>query len=228
MEEIRRVSKSRYIAAFSMACLIFIAGLTLGYLIDKSKVDEIISIEKEARLEIDSLTLEEKFLEQMPCSSRNPKLLSTRLDDLSTKLTYLEAQYSKNDPTILALKKPYVLLEIQHYLLLKRTVEECNLNYSFILFFYSNSPELIGTSEKQGFVLGYMQKKFTSDRIKVYSFDSDSEIDIIQTLKENYHIEAIPSIVIDNKVYAGFHDTEEIEKAVNHYQTGNSTNSTEI
>ncbi len=208
----RKVDENKYIAALALACLIFIAGIFLGYIITKGKVSDILNVEKETRYELDSLALEEKLLEDASCSNKNPKIISEKLEDLATKLAYLETEYSKDDPSIIELKKPYTLLELQHYLTLKNIVKECNLDYSFILFFYSNSPEYIDESERQGFVLEYLQKKFTSEKLKIYSFDVDSNLRIINSLKESYGITTIPSSVIDGKVYAGFHDKDEFDK----------------
>ncbi|MEM2956332.1 MAG: hypothetical protein QW041_02045 [Candidatus Pacearchaeota archaeon] len=207
-KEERKVDWIKIIAAFALSCLIFIAGIALGTLITKDKVESIVTLEKEARLELETLSLEEKLFEQNPCI--DPSHLSKKLDDLGTKLTYLESQYSKNSKEIMDLKKPYTLLELRHYFALKNMIEKCNYNYTLILFFYSNSPENIKISEEQGFVLDYLKKKFGN--VKIYSFDSDLDLDIIKLMKEMYGLTIIPSIVINDKVYAGFHSKEELEK----------------
>jgi len=212
-KEKRNVSKMKYVAAFALACLVFIGGLYAGYMISESKVNDILSVEREARLQLENLELEERLLDATPCMS--PSLLSENLDELGAKLSYLETNYDKNDPKILELKKPYTLLEVRHYLTMKRMVERCDSkNYTLILFFYSNAPEFIAESEKQGFVLNYLQKKFTTDSVKVYSFDSDLDVEIIGALKEVYGVETVPSIVMDGKLYAGFHDKDELESII--------------
>jgi len=208
MAKERKIDWMKITASLALAILIFASGLYLGSLITKSKVNDILNMEQEARLELETMAVEGLLLEENPCL--NPALLSGKLNDLGVKLTYLEAQYKKNDPRILELKKPYTLLEVRHYLSMKRMIEECSYNYTLILFFYSNTPENIGESEKQGFVLDYLGQKF--DNIKIYSFDSDLDLDIITLLKQINSITIAPSTVIDEKVYAGYHDKEELEK----------------
>ena len=174
------------------------------------KVSDILSIEKESRIQLENLQLEEYFLEEEICQS--PKLLTESLDELGTKLGYLESQYSKDDSRIIDLKKPYSLLEIRHYLAMKRRAERCNSNDSLILFFYSNDPEYIDESEQQGFILDYLKKKY--DNVRVYSFDGNLELGILNLLKEKYNISIYPSTVIEGRVYAGLHDKTEFEEVI--------------
>ena len=204
----RKVDWIKLVAAFAISCLIFIAGIELGSLITKQKVNDILSVEQEARFELENTVIESMLLEQSPCL--NPSDLSNKLNDLGVKLTYLEAQYDKNDPRILELKKPYTLLEMRHYLTMKKMIEDCSYNYTLVLFFYSNTPENIDESEEQGFVLDYLGKKF--DNLKIYSFDSELDIPATKTLMAIYGIKITPSLVIDGKMYAGFHDKDELEE----------------
>ena len=197
-------------ASFALAVLIFVSGIYLGNLITEGKASDIANIEKQARLELENIIVESMILEENPCV--NPTILSEKLNDLGAKLTYLEAEYSKSDPRILELKEPYTLFEVRHYLEMKKMIEECNYNYTLVLFFYSNSQENEGISEEQGFVLDYLRKKFGN--VKIYSFDADLDTGVIQTLKKINNITVIPSTVIDGKVYAGFHDKEEMEKVL--------------
>lgn len=206
----RKVNNMKYVAAIALTCLIFIGGLWIGSVITNSKVNDILSVEQEARLQLENLQLEQQLLEDTPCKS--PQLLSESLEDLGTKLTYLETQYSKNDPSILELKKPYTLLEIKHYLAMKQMTELCNRNLTLILFFYSNDPANIDESEEQGFVLDYLRKKYSN--VKAYSIDADMDLGIIDVLKSKYSISTVPSIVIDDKVYVGFHSKEELEQVI--------------
>lgn len=206
--EKRTVNRMKFVAALALTCLIFLVGIIIGNIITQGKTNDIITVEKEARLQLENLQMEQALLEDSPCQS--PKLLSESLEDLGTKLTYLESEYSKEDPRILDLKKPYTLLEVRHYLALKSSIERCNQNYTLILFFYSNDPSKIKDSEEQGFVLDYLRKKYGN--IKAYSFDSDMDLGIIRVMKEKYDLTIFPSMVIDERVYAGFHSKDELEK----------------
>jgi hypothetical protein len=91
-------------------------------------------------------------------------------------------------------------------------IKRCDLDYTLVIFFYSNSPENIEESEKQGFVLDYLRKKYGN--IKIYSFDADLDMNIIKLLMEINEIDIVPSTVIDDKVYAGFHEKEELNEVL--------------
>jgi len=209
MVKARKVSVSKFTAAIALTCLIFIGGILIGISITKSKTDDIANMKQQLELELSQLDLEDKIISD---NCIDPKLLVEKLDDLSARLTYLEAQYAKNDPKIIELKEPYTLLEIRHYLRMKQMNEICDSNYTLILFFYSNDPENKDNSEKQGFVLDYLRSKY--ENVKIYSFDSDLNMSIIQTLKEANQITITPSTVIDGKVYAGFHDKDELTSVI--------------
>lgn len=208
----RFVSWRKILTSFLITIVIFSLGVGIGSAITTSKVNEILSFEKEARLQLETLELEEKLLETIPCTS--PSLLSGRLDDLGSRLVFLENQYDKDDERILELKRPYTILEIRHYLKLRELVDRCEEDYTMILFFYSNEKDLAGVSEEQGFVLDYLQKKYTADRVKIYSFDNDLNLDLVNTLKGIYEVDDVPSMVINGKLYVGFHDKKELEQII--------------
>ncbi len=207
--EDRKVSSKKILLTLFLTLLVFSLGLLVGYAITAAKIGDVSQFEKEARFQLESLDLEEKLLDEVPCVESGA--LTEKLGDLGTRLTYLESQYSKNDPRVLELKKPYTLLQVRHYLRIKEMKESCDFNYTIILFFYSNSPEKLKLSEEQGFVIDYLQKKYSFSNVKVYSFDTDLDIDVMDSLKRVYGITEAPSIVVDGKLYLGFHGKEELE-----------------
>lgn len=208
----RKGTASRYIVTFSFATLLFIIGILIGSAITSSKVESMMNTREELRLEMLDLELQGALAEQEPCGNYVIYGLGEKLDDLGTRLTMLEDQLGKNDARVIELKKPYTLLMIQHYILIKKRVEKCNENYSIVLFFYSNKPEYVEESKKQGFVLNYLAKKYGYEKIKVYSLDVDLNIGVINTLKETYNFTTTPTTVVNEKVYAGYHSSEDFEK----------------
>lgn len=202
----------KYLVSFALATLLFIVGIIMGSAITSTKVEKIINTREEIKLEMLDLELQGALAEQNPCNNHLIYSLGEKLDNLGTKLTILEDQLGKNDPRIVELKKPYTLLMIQHYILIKKQIEECNNNYILILFFYSNKPEFVEESKKQGYVLEYLAKKYGYDKIKIYSLDADLKLGVIDALKENYNITTTPTTIINDKVYVGFHPAEDFEK----------------
>jgi len=202
---------SRYIATFAIATLLFILGIVVGYAITSNKFQNLGSVEETLRIEMLDFTLQTELAEQYPCDSYSLYGLGDRLEELRGKIEMLETQLGKNNKAVIELKKPYALLNIRHYLLIKKRVEKCREDYVPILFFYSNKPEYIADSEKQGYVLNYINDKYV-DRAKVYAIDVDLDLGIINALKEIYSITTYPTIIIGDKSFIGFTAREDIEK----------------
>ena len=211
-ESVLKRSLDKYLVAFSLATLFFIVGILIGSAVTSSKMKSITNMEEDIKLELLDFELQSALAEYNPCGTYFIYSLGEKLDDLGSRIIMLESQLGKTDKRVLELKRPYTLLQIQHYLSIKKRVEKCNEEYIIILFFYSNKPEYIGDSEKQGYVLGYFSDKYGYDKIKVYSIDGDLDLGIVNILKEMYGIETFPSSVVNDKLYVGFHPKEDFEK----------------
>jgi hypothetical protein len=202
----------KYLVTFSFATLLFIVGIIIGSVITSQKFERLISMREELKLEMTDLELQGSLGEISPCSNYILYSLGEKLDDLGARLTMLEDQLGKNDPRVIELKKPYTLLLIQHYILIKKRIERCNESYIVILFFYSNKPEFVEESKKQGYVLDYLAKKYGYEKVKVYAIDADLNLNTVKALKEIYNITRTPTTIINNIPYVGFHDKDELEK----------------
>ncbi len=202
----------RYLTTFALATLFFIIGILIGYAITSGRMSGIRSTTENMRLEFLDLELQGALGEYNPCGTSFLYVIGERIDNLETRLILLEGQFGKNDESVIELKKPYTLLQIQHYLLIKKRIEKCNEDYIIILFFYSNKPEYIDDSEKQGYVLKYFADKYGYEKIKVYSIDGDLGLGIVKTLKEMHHVEVLPTTIVNDKIYVGFHPRKDFEK----------------
>jgi hypothetical protein len=211
----RRIDVTKFVGIFAIATLIFVIGILIGTAIVSMKESNIKESEDKLRLELIDLEVQQELAQTNPCNNYFLYSLGERLADLGNRLTLLENQLGKTNKDIIELKKPYTLLEVRHYLLIKERVEQCNENYTTILFFYSNKKEQVSESERQGYVLGFLSKKYGSERLKVYSIDGDLDLGIVSALKSNYNISYMPSTVIDDKVFIGFHEKEDLEQYIN-------------
>ncbi|OYT37651.1 hypothetical protein B6U82_01335 [Candidatus Pacearchaeota archaeon ex4484_31] len=207
----RKIVKEKYIAVFALATLLFIVGILVGHWISEWKIKKTLEVEKKLRFDLLSLELETEMLENYPCTIE-AMMLEEELGNIARKVSFLEEQLGKRNPKVLELKKYYSLLEIRHYLLMKERKERCNENYTLILFFYSNLPENIEVSEKQGYVLDYLRDKYTTKKVKIYSLDYDLDLGIIKELIRIHNISEVPSLVIDGNLYVGFQSKEKLER----------------
>ena len=208
----RKINVLKFVSVLAITILIFIAGVLFGQFLTNLKSDSIKAIDQELIFELQDIQVQVSAAKDFPCGKSELFTLGSRIDDLGTKITNLENQLGKTNEKIIALKRPYSLLLIQHYLLIKNRVERCGENYTLVLFFYSNNPGNIDASEKQGYILGYLANKYGYGQVKVYSLDGDLDVGSIDVLEEKYGVEVYPTTMVNDNVFVGFHDRAEIEK----------------
>jgi len=168
-------------------------------------------------LTIDILSLETQFsiLNQAPCQNLNESILTKELYDISKKLSLIENTLGENNPDFLRSKKYYSILELKHWLLLKRAAKDCDFDSVFILYFYSDKNSY-PDCEKQGYILTYFREKYPF--LKIYSFDYDLDLSALQSLKEVYSLKKdLPILIINDEVYFGFKDKKELEEILSEY-----------
>lgn len=200
---------NKYVASFAIATLIFVIGLIVGNYFGQQNISKINAVENDLKLDIMSLELQDTLLRQDPCSF-SASSLEYNLEDLESRINMMETQLGKTDKDVLELKKYYSLLEIKHYLLMSERKDKCGANYSLVLFFYSNTEGNILNSEKQGYVLDNLRQTYGAERIKVYSLDVDTGLDIVSSLMEIHNITGVPSLVVNNATFEGYSDKEEL------------------
>ena len=168
-------------------------------------------------LTIDILSLETQFsiLNQAPCQNLNESILTKELYDISKKLSLIENTLGENNPDFLRSKKYYSILELKHWLLLKRAAKDCDFDSVFILYFYSDKNSY-PDCEKQGYILTYFREKYPF--LKIYSFDYDLDLSALQSLKDVYSLKKdLPILIINDEVYFGFKDKKELEEILSEY-----------
>ncbi len=208
----RKINVLKFVSVLAITILIFVAGILFGQFLTNVKSNSIKAVDQELLFELQDIQVQAQAAQDFPCGSSELFVLGSRIDDLGAKITNLENQLGKTDERIIALKRPYSLLLIQHYLLIKSRVERCGEKYTLVLFFYSNKPENIEAGERQGYILGYLANKYGYDNVKVYSLDGDLDVGAIDVLEERYGIKVYPTTVINDKVFVGFHDRDELER----------------
>jgi hypothetical protein len=208
----RKINVLKFVSVLAITVLIFVAGILFGQFLTNLKSNSINALDKELIFELQDIQVQVDAAQDFSCGNSALFSLGSRVDDLGTKITNLENQLGKTDERITALKRPYSLLLVQHYLLIKDRVERCGENYTLVLFFYSNKPGNIDASERQGYILGYLANKYGYGQVKVYSLDGDLDVGSIKVLEEKYGVSVYPTTVINDKVFVGFHDRDEIEK----------------
>lgn len=204
----RDIDKGKYLAVFAITTLIFIVGITIGNYFASQKMDQIDHIGAALKTDTMAMELQYELIAEDPCRYINSTPLAEELYEMASKLDYMENRMGEGDESVLDLKKYYSLLEIQHWLFMKKTNKECNQTPALIMFFYETEEECSSCKE-QGFILTWLRRNY--DDVYIYSFDYALENAALDTLKDIHSIDGTPALIIDGDVYNNFVTKRELQ-----------------
>jgi len=212
----------KYLLTFLITLMVFATAIILSNYLGSKKINDLKEIEDNISIDIMSSETQYNLLAESSCRDLTGDVLSQELNTLAQKLTYTETTFGKNSPDLLRLKTYYTLLQIKDYLLMKKISVKCNTKPVFILYFYSND---CSKCEQQGYVLTYLREQYPN--LRIYSFDYNLDNPALRTLISLYKVsEVTPALVINDKVYNGFIDKDELVKTLPAWMTATSTSTT--
>lgn len=205
----KRADSVKYVAAISIATLIFFTGLVLGNFTANQKIDQLDKFEQQLRADSLALELQYDILSESPCGAINQSTLTDELYELGSKLTFMENSLGIDDPDVIRLKEYYSTLQIRHWLLAKQEKEECNPDIHLIMYFYSNEENGCEKCDEQGYALTYLRKD--NQNIRTYAFDNEIDNVALNTLKQIYfESNEFPVLVLNEKTHHGFLDAQQM------------------
>jgi len=207
----RRISWNRYFSVLLLTLLIFLIGFLITQRISSRTSEQITGIQKEFRNYILSLNLQSEIASEYICKVDVFQLTKEK-SDLGKKIDVLEKNLGKNNPIVQDLKKDYSLLSLRQWLLVKKVKKGCNRDINIILFFYSNKVNA-SESESQGYVLDYIYEKYP-DEVVIYAFDIDEDNPALNTLKNIYEVDIVPSVIINDKLFVGLQSRAKIRSSL--------------
>ncbi len=207
----RTARLSSYIVAFLITAFIFATALYASNYFNNRRVVDIQATQD--KISIDILSLETQFdlLAEHACRDISENsVLSTEIQPLAQRLSYLESQAQTNQDELVGLKRYYTLLQIKDLLLMQKVSNKCHLKPVFILYFYSNAGDC-KNCEQQGYVLTGLSQKYPN--LRIYSFDYNLGLSALRTLIDINDVKnEMPALIINNQVYYGLHTIDDIEK----------------
>ncbi len=209
----REFSWNVYITVFAITLVLFLVGVYIGM-----KINDIFLIE--FGQEVESLNLKMhsyELLFLLDNSSMSCDLYTEYVDSFDSEtarvgasLEYMEQNQGIEDKE---LKMQYFELETRDYLISKKMINDCNLNQSIILYFYSNKD--CALCKDQGFELDKLKKEINTDEqtnVRTYTFDgSYNESAVIKALKNEFNISTYPTLIINGEKYEGLRRSSEIK-----------------
>jgi hypothetical protein len=200
--------------ALSITVLFFIAAFMLSKNLSDERLSQIKQDENDIALNILSSETQFSLLKDPSCSfvSFYPNAFSDELNSLGGKLTYMENNLGSGNSDVVSLEKYYSLLEIKDYLLIKALKDTCKTKDVIIRFFYSDLNSC-ADCKRQQYVLDDLRQNY--DSIHVYNFDYDLDLSAVKTIETMYGMkDAMPALIINDKVYYGFQDEDALLKIV--------------
>lgn len=194
-----------YIKTFLITIIVFIIGISLGITIEDVVVSRSESDASGLEDFIQGIELETLYLQDLSderfCESFNNVVLRTNeeLDKLAILLVNEKDTIFRQDD-VENIKKRYTYTLIKDWLLQKKIKNRCNSDTVLILYFYSidNCEDCI----IQGNILTSLKNEF-KDKLLVFPFDSNVNLDMLDVLERDYNITTYPTIVINENKYDG-------------------------
>lgn len=200
----------KYIVTFILTGTIFGTAIVVNNYFNRTRVTEMKSIYESISTDILSSETQFSLLSELSCKEVGSQILSQELGELARKIEFTEQNIGATSPDILQLKRFYSLLEIKDYLLMKRITERCGKKIIFAFYFYTNSDKC-DDCIRAGNTLTKLREKYPE--LRVYSFDYLLDLSVIKTLISIFDIkDALPAMVMGDKVIYGYKDLDELEK----------------
>lgn len=206
------IDTKKYIFTFFVTAAIFATAFFASTFFSDKRVESVKFIQDNIAIDILSSETQFDLLKEVPCQNVSGSMLSLELNQLGDKLSHTENERGEKDTDVIYLKKYYSLLQVKDYLLSKKLAEKCGSlkKQVSVIYFYSNNGNCIDC-QKEGYVLTRLKEKYPE--LRVYSFDFDLDLSVINSLKAIYRIEsALPVLIIEDKVYSGYQSIEDVEK----------------
>lgn len=208
-------NKSNYIITAIITSFIFLLGFLLGIQIEKEKVSYLEKTINELSLSVENAELEFLFLDIMEGNISCNYFFSeaNNLSQMASKLGDELTEYEKNEKTesqqFYDLKKKYTIVLIKDWLILEKIKKTCGGNYVTVIYFYSNLN--CSSCVDQGLILDYFKLKY-GENLLIFALDADLDLSLIRALKTSYSISELPTLVINNKKYSGYIDTNTLSQ----------------
>ena len=215
LKQTKKLNFGRHLTVFVATAIIFAGGFYLSNTIIEKKISAISKLQQ--NLSIDILSLETQFsiLNQAPCQNLNESTLTKELFEISQKLESVGNSLGQDNQDFLMLKKYYSILEIKHWLLLKKTAKECKMNLVSIVYFYGDK-KTCPFCEDQGYILTTLREKYPF--LRIYSFDYNLALAPLDTIKSIYKLKPeVPILIVNDDEMYGLKSKEELEEILSQY-----------
>lgn len=217
------ISKTKFLAVFAITALIFIIGILIGTYITGLKLAELTSLQEDLKTHALSVEMQYDILAEDPCNAINSSPLTDELNKIGERLVFMENELGWDDENVIQLKEYFSLLELRHWLLLKKNKEICRNSLVPALYFYSNQGDC-PKCESQGYILTNLKDKYPN--IRIYHFDINIKNPAVDTVKNLFNVKYAPALVFGGETYHGFMEKDRLEEIYSSLDESKNQNET--
>ncbi|MBU0930287.1 MAG: hypothetical protein KJ623_04430 [Nanoarchaeota archaeon] len=214
------VIKSYYINALKLGILLIVGLLLINYFIDQQRITKLNEEFLNSAWQMQDSKL---FLLFNQFINENDKdsycnMLNQRLAQIINRNSmFLEKLKQYEKVNVLSndykqLKTTFSLNHLELFFYYVDFKKKCNNNVHYILYFYPENIDCMKCSV-QADVLDNVRDSCSD--VFIFALPTNSDIDIINLINNQYNITETPSIVIDDKTFNGLVDKDSIIKEIN-------------
>jgi hypothetical protein len=216
----RRISKSKYFLAGFITFMIFSLGLTLGIIIDSSRLKWADRELKKQEMEYASLQFQYLYITSLKEANESCSVLGTALEKSTAQLgesldRFLEyekaSNLNKEDYEII--RRTYLGDNLRYWFFVEKAQELCDLDKVSVLYFHSEDD--CDICPRQGVILTYFKKIFGDDLLVFpMNVDLEDEESMLTILRSRYNVTTLPSVIIDDVRYEGVVERDELKQLI--------------
>jgi len=217
--------KRLIIIAIVTTIILYFMGILTGYFVQvkilSSAQEELEKVRKEIydyNQNLENIQLEQLYLTthqgELSC-----KILISTIDEMHENLGYFWSKlpsklevyekYSEIQPDYIKLKRDYTLLSIRTWLLSLDVKKKCGGEIIPALYFYSRDCD---SCIDQSYVLDNLKKENPNFSAFIVDFNLDEPI--VKIIKNVYNVTEVPSFIINDKLYSGHQNLEQMKKII--------------
>ena len=218
----RKFYWKRHLVVLLITMFIFTVGIMIGAILGEQRFEFTKADIEKQQVEYQSLQMQLLYLTGQ--EEKNCEVLLNSLErniyDLENSRVKLENYIQDGSKDFETVKRDYMLTEIRYWLMAKEAKKVCPSDAVSVLFFYE-TDDTCGDCSAQGHILTYLKSVF-KDRLLVFSLDVNFNEPMVQILKENYGVDSLPSVIVEDKLFEGLAKKEELINELCHYYTDSS------
>lgn len=201
----------RYVITFFITITLFAFAFYFSGVLAEKKIDEVRVIQD--KISTDILSTETKFIllgssscESFESGDEFESGLNNELSEMANRVKFMENQLGSDDERVLLIKNQYVLLQIKDYVLRKQLTTRCRDKNDIVLYFHDTD---CADCKEQSIVLDEIHDQYPN--VRIYWFDNSSTTPALRTLTSMFKVSKFPTIVVNEKSYAGFQPLDALQ-----------------